>query len=136
MNKVRKSLNHVGAAFLHCYTPCQKGWVYQTPMTVELSRRVVESGLFPVWEYSPETREYTYFIPPILRPVTDYLAMQGRFGHMHPEHVATLQIAANQNWRDMGVDVPQRLQDLEKPENHMALKDEDYSLPVNRGIGA
>src|SRR5438034_9373022 len=36
INKTRKGLNHVGAAFLHCYTPCQKGWVYQTSMTVEL----------------------------------------------------------------------------------------------------
>ena len=54
MNKTRKGLNHVGAAFLHCYTPCQKGWVYQTSMTVELGRRVVEAGLFPVWEYDPE----------------------------------------------------------------------------------
>jgi hypothetical protein len=68
--------------------------------------------------------------------VTDYLAMQGRFGHMHPEHVATLQVAANANWEDMEVEVPQRLRDLEKPENHMALRDEDYSLPVNRGVGA
>ena len=52
MNKTRKGLNHVGAAFLHCYTPCQKGWVYQTSMTVEIGRRVVEAGLFPVWELS------------------------------------------------------------------------------------
>jgi pyruvate/2-oxoacid:ferredoxin oxidoreductase beta subunit len=58
MNKTRKGLNHVGAAFLHCYTPCQKGWVYQTSMTVELGRRVVESGLWPVWEYDPAERQY------------------------------------------------------------------------------
>jgi pyruvate/2-oxoacid:ferredoxin oxidoreductase beta subunit len=136
MNKTRKGLNHQGAAFLHCYTPCQKGWVYQTPMTVELSRRVVESGLFPVWEYDPATRKYSYFIPPVIRPVTDYLAMQGRFGHMHPEHVATMQMAANRNWEDMGVEVTDRLRELEKPEYHMALRDEDYALPINRGVGA
>ena len=98
MNKTRKGLNHVGAAFLHCYTPCQKGWVYQTSMTVELGRRVVESGLFPVWEYDPQERTYHYFHPPVQRPVTDYLAMQGRFGHMLPEHVATMQVGANRNW--------------------------------------
>jgi pyruvate ferredoxin oxidoreductase beta subunit/oxalate oxidoreductase subunit beta len=105
-------------------------------MTVELSRRVVECGLFPIWEYDPVTREYSYFIPPTKRPVTDYLAMQGRFGHMHPEHVATLQMAANRNWKDMGVEVPQRLQELEDPEQHKHLKEEEYSMPVNRGVGA
>ena len=89
INKTRKGLNHVGAAFLHCYMPCQKGWVYQTSMTVEGAAGVVEAGLFPIWEYDPQQeRTYRYFHPPVQRPVTDYLAMQGRFGHMLPEHVA------------------------------------------------
>ena len=68
--------------------------------------------------------------------MVDYLAMQGRFGHLHPEHVALLQVAANRNWEDMGADVPKRLRELEDPEAHKHLKEEEYSLPVNRGIGA
>jgi len=136
MNKTRKGLNQVGAAFLHCYTPCQKGWVYQTSMTVELGRRVVEAGLFPVWEYDPETREYRYFHPPVQRPVTDYLAMQGRFGHLLPEHIAALQRGANQNWRDIGMDVPANLREGEEPEHHKRLAEETYSMPLNRGVGA
>lgn len=136
MNKTRKGLNHVGAAFLHCYTPCQKGWVYQTSMTVELGRRVVESGLWPVWEYDPQERTYHYFHPPVQRPVTDYLAMQGRFGHMLPEHVATMQVSANRNWETIGMDVPKTLRDLEDPARHQRLHDEEYSMPLNRGVGA
>jgi oxalate oxidoreductase subunit beta len=136
MNKTRKGLNHHGAAFLHCYTPCQKGWVYQTSMTIELGRRVVESGLWPVWEYLPESREYSFFKPPVQRPVTDYLAMQGRFGHMLPEHVATIQVAANRNWELIGMDVPPSLRDLEDPARHVKLRDQEYSMPLNRGIGA
>jgi pyruvate ferredoxin oxidoreductase beta subunit/oxalate oxidoreductase subunit beta len=136
MNKTRKGLNRQGAAFMHCYTPCQKGWVYQTSMTVELGRRVVEAGLFPVWEYDPEERTYHYFHPPVQRPVTDYLAMQGRFGHMLPEHVATTQRAANLNWQDMGMDVPAELREGEDPARHARLKEESYSMPLNRGVGA
>jgi hypothetical protein len=97
---------------------------------------VVEAGLFPVWEYDPETREYRYFHPPVQRPVTDYLAMQGRFGHMLPEHIATLQRGANQNWRDIGMDVPARLREGEDPERHKRLAEETYSMPLNRGVGA
>src|SRR5258708_13291501 len=64
MNKTRKGLNHVGAAFLHCYTPCQKGWVYQTSMTVELGRRVVEAGPFPRWGSDPPTPQTPHLPPP------------------------------------------------------------------------
>jgi pyruvate/2-oxoacid:ferredoxin oxidoreductase beta subunit len=136
INKTRKGLNQQGAAFMHCFTPCQKGWVYQTSMTVELGRRVVEAGLFPVWEYDPADRTYHYFHPPVQRPVTDYLAMQGRFGHMLPEHVAATQRAANLNWQDIGMDVPAELREGEDPARHARLKDESYSMPLNRGVGA
>jgi hypothetical protein len=105
-------------------------------MTVELGRRVVEAGLFPVWEYDPETREYHYFRPPVQRPVTDYLAMQGRFGHMLPEHIAAMQRGANQNWQDIGMDVPADLRAGEDPGHHKRLAEETYSMPLNRGVGA
>ncbi len=89
-----------------------------------------------MWEYDPETREYHYFHPPVQRPVTDYLAMQGRFGHMLPEHVAATQRAANLNWADMGMDVPAELREGEDPARHARLKEESYSMPLNRGVGA
>jgi oxalate oxidoreductase subunit beta len=136
INKTRKGLNHRGAAFMHCFTPCQKGWVYQTSMTVEIGRRVVEAGLFPVWEYDPEERKYHYFHPPVQRPVTDYLAMQGRFGHMLAEHIATVQQQANRNWETIGMDVPAELRAGEDPEHHKRMREESYSMPLNRGVGA
>jgi hypothetical protein len=34
------------------------------------------------------------------------------------------------------MDVPQALRDLEDPARHRRLHDEEYSMPVNRGIGA
>ena len=48
MNKVRKGLNHKGAAFMMIYTPCQKGFVYETPRSIDLGRAVVECGLYPM----------------------------------------------------------------------------------------
>src|SRR5207244_11587987 len=108
----------------------------QPRMTAELARRVVKPGPFPAWEYHPQGRTYHYFHPPVQRPVTDYLAMQGRFGHMLPEHVATMQVGANRNWEAIGMDVPQALRDLEDPARHQRLKDEEYSMPINRGVGA
>jgi pyruvate/2-oxoacid:ferredoxin oxidoreductase beta subunit len=110
MNKVRKGLNHHGAAFLMVYTPCQKGFVYETPRSIDLGRLVVECGLYPVWEWNPEKHEYDYsFRPQTMRPVAEYLKLQGRFGHLHAEHIATLQQFANQQWQMMGIQLPEAL---------------------------
>jgi len=35
--------------------------------------------------------------------------LQGRFGHLHAEHIATLQKFANEQWRMMGVQLPDAL---------------------------
>ncbi len=86
------------------YTPCQKGFVYETPRSIDLGRLVVECGLYPIWEWNHEKREYDYsFRPQSMRPVSEYLKLQGRFGHLHAEHIATLQKFANEQWRMMGV---------------------------------
>jgi hypothetical protein len=44
-----------------------------------------------------------------MRPVSEYLKLQGRFGHLHAEHIATLQRFANAQWKMMGVDLPEPL---------------------------
>ena len=83
------------------YTPCQKGFVYETPRSIDLGRLVVECGLYPIWEWSPEKRAYDYsFRPQNMRPVSEYLRLQGRFGHLHAEHIANLQKFATSNGSD------------------------------------
>jgi hypothetical protein len=63
-----------------------------------------------MWEWSPEKREYDYsFRPASMRPVSEYLKLQGRFGHLHAEHIANLQKFANQQWSMMGVQLPEAL---------------------------
>jgi hypothetical protein len=44
-----------------------------------------------------------------MRPLSEYLKLQGRFGHLHAEHIATLQKFANEQWRMMGVELPEAL---------------------------
>ena len=71
---------------------------------------MVECGLYPIWEWNPEKREYDYsFRPQNMRPVSEYLKLQGRFGHLHSEHIATLQKFANAQWKMMGVQLPEAL---------------------------
>jgi len=66
--------------------------------------------LYPIWEWNPEAREYDYsFRPASMRPVSEYLKLQGRFGHLHADHIATLQKFANEQWRMMDVALPDAL---------------------------
>src|SRR5260370_3491538 len=91
-------------------TPCQKGFVYETPRSIDLGRLVVECGLYPIWEWNNEKREYDYsFRPRNMRPVSEYLKLQGRFGHLHADHIAKLHQFANEQWRMMGVELPEPL---------------------------
>jgi pyruvate/2-oxoacid:ferredoxin oxidoreductase beta subunit len=84
--------------------------VYETPRSIDLGRLVVECGLYPIWEWDPEKRAYDYsFRPQSMRPVSEYLKLQGRFGHLHAEHIATLQKFANAQWGMMGVALPDAL---------------------------
>jgi hypothetical protein len=55
---------------------------------------------------------------------------------MLPEHIAALQRAANQNWQDIGMDVPPDLRVGEDPGHHKRMAEETYSMPLNRGVGA
>jgi hypothetical protein len=65
-------------------------------------------------------REYDYsFKPQTMRPVAEYLKLQGRFGHLHAEHIATLQRFANDQWRMMNVEVPEALVAAGDPTSHL-----------------
>ena len=137
MNKTRKGLNHRGAAFMHCYTPCQKGWVYQTSMTVELGRRVVEAGLFPVWEYDPENAGVPLLPPAGAAP-----------GHRLPGHAGPVRAHAararrgHAAWpptatgRTSAWTCPPSCARARTRNGTPGCKDETYSMPLNRGVGA
>src|SRR6266850_1917693 len=135
MNKVRKGLNHKGAAYLMIYTPCQKGFVYETPRSIDLGRLFVECGLYPIWEWNPEAREYDYsFRPQSMRPVSEYLKLQGRFGHLHAEHIATLQKFANAQWRMMGVELPEALLRASDAKNLVAMASMEAAAAVAQTV--
>jgi hypothetical protein len=72
----------------------------------------------------------------VRRTVPDPLAIQGRSGRILPEQALIMQIAANKNWEQISVEVPRQLRELEEPARRKRLKKEEYSMPLNRGVGA
>lgn len=52
---------------------------------------------------------------------------------MYPEHVATMQIAANRNWEDMGMNLRAELREFEDPERHDDLKEAGVDPAAGHG---
>jgi pyruvate ferredoxin oxidoreductase beta subunit len=79
--KVRYAMGVEGPTFLVIHSPCPLGWRHDSAMTVEVARRAVQCGLFPLVELE---RGALTNIMPIRepRPVADYLNLQGRFAHL------------------------------------------------------
>jgi pyruvate ferredoxin oxidoreductase beta subunit/oxalate oxidoreductase subunit beta len=105
MNKVRRSLNVEGAAFMHIHAPCPKGWGFPANKTIEIARLAVQTGMWTMWEF--ENGEYKINIEPKkLKPVSQYLESQDRFNHLTAEHKAKIQDFVNHKLATLGIKVP------------------------------
>jgi len=90
MSKVSKGLMTQGPAYIHILSPCPTGWRFSPDLTVRIGRLIVETGIFPLYEV--EDGEYKLsFAPTKLRPVQEYLKLQGRFRHLSEEMVGQIQ---------------------------------------------
>jgi pyruvate ferredoxin oxidoreductase beta subunit len=81
MTKVRKAEQADGPSFINVLTPCDRGWRFEPDQTMEVSKLMVEAGLWPLyevvngeWKMSGGQRKR--------RPVMDALVSQKRFSHI------------------------------------------------------
>ncbi len=98
MAKVAKAKVIHGLRFLHILAPCPSGWKYEPDLTIRLARLAVETCVFPLVEVEAGTGPRLTYTPPRPRPVAEYLTPQGRFAHLAPETLATIQSAVDQGW--------------------------------------
>ncbi|MCX6002863.1 MAG: pyruvate synthase subunit PorB [Chloroflexi bacterium] len=81
MEKVKKGLAVNGPAYIHVLSVCPTGWRSAPDLSVRLGRLAVQTGVFPLYEV--ENGKYKLSIDPSpLRPIQDYLKLQGRFRHL------------------------------------------------------
>ncbi len=97
--KITKALAVQGPSFLNVLAPCQPGWDYPTNLTVELSQVAVDTHYWPLYEVEKGRWRITVK-PARVRPVADWLAMQGRFKHLAaaPDVAERLQKWVEENW--------------------------------------
>ncbi len=112
IKKVRKGLEVDGPAFIHALSSCNRGWRHDIHLTIEISRRAVDTCYFPLWEWSPETgyllTDRSLAIarnPKLKQPIEKFLELQGRFRHLlKPENqhlVKELQEYIDAMWEDL-----------------------------------
>lgn len=90
INKVNKAKDVDGPAYIHVLSVCPTGWRTPTDSAIELGRLAVRTGIFPLYEI--EEGKYTLNVDPAqLRPVEDYLKLQGRFRHLSAENITFIQ---------------------------------------------
>jgi pyruvate ferredoxin oxidoreductase beta subunit len=90
MEKVKKGLAVNGPAFISVFSVCPTGWRSAPELSVRLGRLAVQTGIFPLYEV--ENGKYKLTIEPTpIRPVQDYLKLQGRFRHLSEGNVKQIQ---------------------------------------------
>jgi len=90
MAKVAKGAAIQGPAYIQILSPCPTGWRFATNLSVRIGRLAVETGMFPLYEVENGTYKLTLDFPK-LRPVADYMKLQGRFRHLPEEIVKQIQ---------------------------------------------
>ena len=110
--KVERARDLVGPRFLHILAPCPPGWKFDSAQTIALGRLATDTGMFPLYEVVEDRLRLTRKTGE-LKPVTEYLAAQGRFKHLSAEEIERIQSQVRADW--------ERLLRRER---------EDLSLPV------
>ena len=90
MEKVKRAVHTPGPAYVHVLNVCPTGWRSATDTIIRQARLAVQCGVFPLYEVV--NGEYRMsVVPDKLRPVKDYLKIQGRFRHLSDDIIDEIQ---------------------------------------------
>ena len=97
MTKVSKAVATNGPSYLHILSVCPTGWRCPTELAIRIGRLAVQTGIFPLYEV--ENGKYKLNVaPPKLKPVSDYLKLQGRFRHLSEDVINEIQQRVNEEY--------------------------------------
>ena len=101
INKVEKAKAVQGPAYVHVFSVCPTGWRSQSAETIKMGRLAFETGVFPLYEVENGKYRLTMDLPEKLRPVNDYLKLQGRFRHLTPDNIVEVQARVDRELRKL-----------------------------------
>ena len=90
IDKVAKGVATPGPAYVHIFSVCPTGWRCAPDLAIKLGRLAVETGVFPLYEVENGRYKLSLELPQ-LRPIKDYLKLQGRFRHLSDDNISMIQ---------------------------------------------
>jgi pyruvate ferredoxin oxidoreductase beta subunit len=100
INKVKKAKTIKGAKYLHVYSVCPTGWRSAPERSIQLGKLAVETGLFPLYEVENGQYRLTKKVSKI-KPLDEYLKLQGRFRHLTEDLRKQIQEKTNQDYAQL-----------------------------------
>ncbi|MRR17928.1 MAG: hypothetical protein EG826_15885 [Deltaproteobacteria bacterium] len=89
--KVQEAIQ-IQPSYLHVVVPCQVSWIYSPDQGVQISRRLVQTGMVPLWSYKNGKFKRTVKIPADQRiPVKELLQLQGRYARLTEDDVKEIE---------------------------------------------
>jgi len=102
--KIQKAKTIHGTRFLHVLAPCNTGWKIREDMAVQVAMLSVETNVFPLYEVEDGVK-YTLNHKSKGLPIEEYLKVQGRYRHLTPEQIESMQAEVERNMDDLMVRV-------------------------------
>jgi len=82
--KLKKAMETPGPTFVNLFAACPTGWRVDTSKAVEIAKLAVDCGAVPLYEIidgkhviNPQSKD-----PSKLKPIEEYLKIQGRYSHL------------------------------------------------------
>ncbi|MFH1753189.1 MAG: 3-methyl-2-oxobutanoate dehydrogenase subunit beta [Candidatus Omnitrophota bacterium] len=99
VEKLKKAKDLKGPKYIQILAPCPTGWKYSSEKTVTMGRLAFETCIYP--RYEVEEGRYTVKKPAKKKPVSEYLAAQGRFKHLKSAETSRIQNAIDLAWEKL-----------------------------------
>ncbi len=97
LRKAQKAASLKGPRFFHVLAPCPPGWKFASDQTVQIGRLATDTGIFPLYEVENGKLRVTRKLGQ-LKPVRDYIKVQGRFGHLTDAEIDTVEHEVQASW--------------------------------------
>ncbi len=95
--KAKKAFETKGPSFINVIQPCVPGWKIDSSLTIKIAKLAVDTGAWPLFEI--ENGKFRLnLVPEKLKPVQEYLKLQGRFKHLTNEEINKIQEIINKEW--------------------------------------
>lgn len=100
MEKIKKAVSTIGPAYVHIFSVCPTGWSCPGDLTIRIGRLAVKTGIFPLYEVENNIYKMS-FDPPKLRPINEYMKLQGRFRHLSDDTIKQIQKSITQKYEEL-----------------------------------